>query len=282
MLFSEATDLFLRTKEGEGFSPYTIRGYAIVFRLFIRHAGDIDIKDVNIQILREFAAMRAQHVKTESVRSNVRALKSCLSWLFEEEYIERNIGKKFKEPKGEKRVPKALTVEEVELLRDACATNREHAMVEFFFATGCRVREVYQLNREDINWHSNSTLVHGKGSKDREVYFGARAAIWLKRYLESRKDDHPALFVTAKGEPRRWEVHEMERAFRIIGERCNLAKRMTPHIMRHTFATLILNNGAPLHTVQNLLGHDKPSTTLLYTSVSGTARKQAYDRYFMQ
>ena len=170
----------------------------------------------------------------------------------------------------------------MELLRDSCKTDLEHALIEFLFATGCRVGELYRLNKSDINFERHSAIVDGKGRKQREVYFGARASIWLKRYFDSRKDEETALFATINKPYKRMAIYQIQRHLKKVAERCNLEHKVHPHVLRHTFATSVLNNGAPLHTVQDLLGHDKPSTTLLYTSVSGEARRQAYDRYFMQ
>lgn len=282
MLLSEASDLYLRTKEQEGFSSYTINAYRIQQSLLIRDIGDIEIKDVTLQQLRDHIRKEAAHLKTSSVAHKTRAIKSMFAWLLYEEHTEKNPALKLREPKLDQRIPKALTVEEMELLRDSCETTLEHALIEFFFATGARVGEVFRINRADINFERHSVVVDGKGRKQREVYFGARAAIWLKRYLKSRSDDDPALFVTINKPYHRMAICQMQRRFKVVAARCGLDGKVHPHVLRHTFATMVLNNGGALHTVQDLLGHDKPETTMLYTSVSGEARRQAYDRYFMQ
>ena len=281
MKLSEASALFLRTKGSEGFSPHTIRGYALHHRFLAAYLHDKEICDVELQELRDHVGEYGQTRKPASVVAKVRAIKSLFAWLYDEEYLIRNPAKKLHEPRDYVRIPKALTVEEMELLRDSCQTTFEHALIEFFFATGCRVGEVHRLDRSQIDFTKQSVTVLGKGNKYREVYFGSRASIWLRRYLEARKDEDPALFVTIKA-PHRLQIHRTQVIFKTIAARCGLADRVTPHVLRHTFATTILDNGAPLHTVQNLLGHDKPETTLLYTRLSGEARKQAYNRYFVQ
>lgn len=98
-------------------------------------------------------------------------------WLHEEETLLRNPAVKLKEPRLPHRIPKALSIEEVELLRDACESLLEHALIEFFFATGCRVGEIHGLNQDKLDWTRRSAVVLGKGNKEREVYFGAKAAL---------------------------------------------------------------------------------------------------------
>lgn len=101
----------------------------------------------------------------------------------EEEFLLRNPTLKVNEPKRGKRVPKALTIEELELLRDSCKSSLEHALVEFSFASGSRVAEIQRLNSGDIDWQRLPFTVLGKGNKEREIYFGAKARIWVQRYL---------------------------------------------------------------------------------------------------
>lgn len=188
---------------------------------------------------------------------------------------------KLSEPKAGKRIPKALTIDELELLRDSCQSALEHALAEFAFATGCRVAEIHQINRTDIDWQSKAVTVLGKGDKEREVYFGARSRIWLQRYLNERTDHDRALFVTER-QPHRMSIHEIQYIFKRVARRCDLEDKVSPHKMRHTLATVLINQGAPLVTVQSILGHEKPETTQLYATLSGASRQQAYGRYFVQ
>lgn len=281
MKLSQAFDAYVRVRSQEGFSPATITGYRWQWRAFMLDIGDIDIAEVTLETFRDHLS-RQTHLKASSIAVRVRSLKSIFKWLYEEEYLAKNPALKLKEPKLPQRVPKALTIDEMEQLRDSCKTLREHALVELFFATGCRLSEINQLNRQDIDWDRKAVTVFGKGSKEREVYFGAKAAIWLRRYLDGRTDNNPALFVTAKRPIIRLSNHQIEWVFGRIADRCGLKSKVTPHRLRHTLATQLLNQGAPLVVVQTLLGHEKPSTTQLYAHLSGAARQQAYQRYFVQ
>lgn len=110
-----------------------------------------------------------------TIRKKLSILKSFFSWLASEEYIKRDSTTKLKAPKDEYRLPKALSIEELEMLREACETVRQRAFLEVLYATGCRLSEVHGLNRADINQQNMSTLVIGKGDKQREVYFSIRA-----------------------------------------------------------------------------------------------------------
>lgn len=286
---SRAAAAYIAAKRLEGYSPHTLKGYELQLRLLMRHVGDLPIAEVTLDHLRDYLSQQT-HLKASSMGFRVRTLRAFFKWAHEEDLVLRNPSLKLKEPKQAKRVPKHLTVEEVELLRDACRSPLEHALVELMFATGCRVGEVHLIDRGDVDWQRRAIVVMGKGSKEREVYFGARAGIWLRRYLEERTDSDPALFVsqrrqrTASGElaHRRMSIYGIQHAVRRIAGRCGLEDRVTPHVLRHTLATVLLNQGAPLVAVQSILGHTKPETTQLYATLSGAARQRAYERYFVQ
>lgn len=281
MRISEASQQFLSQRRSEGYSPYTISAYSVQIRLLARDIGDKDIEAVTLQTMREHLAKQT-HLKPASLGHKVRALRAFFAWLTEEELLPRNPMSKIKEPKQPDRVPKALTMDELEALRDSCKTTMEHALVEVFFATGARVGEIHRLNKGAIDFDRHAVVVLGKGSKERECYFGAKAAIWLRRYLSERKDSEAALFVTQRKPYRRLSIHETQYIFKRIANRCGLRNRVSPHVMRHTFATLLLNQDAPITVVQTLCGHAKPETTMLYARLSGENRKRAYDRYFVQ
>jgi integrase/recombinase XerD len=200
----------------------------------------------------------------------------------EEEYVLRNVAVKLKEPKLPRRIPKALCIDDLELVRDACKTVREHALIEFLFATGCRAGEVSSVTRNAVDWDRKAIVVMGKGSKEREVFIGAKARIWLKRYLAQRQDGNEHLFITERGIPRTLTPHEIWYLVKRIAERVGMRERVWPHVMRHTLATTLLNQGAPLPAVQSILGHESPETTQIYAQYSGAARQEAFQRYFVQ
>ncbi len=231
MRLSEASTRYLTVHWQDGYSPYTLNAYGLHHRLLIRDLGDLEVAAVTLDHLRTHLAHQ-DHLKPSSLGHKIRAIKSLFHWLEDEDYCVPNPTRKLKEPKLGQRVPKALTLDELEWLRDACRTTRDHALVEFFFATGCRVGEVVRLNRQDIDHDRHAVLVLGKGNKQREVYLGSKARIWLQRYLAERRDSAPALFVTERA-PRRLSIHGIQHTFKRIATRCGLADKVHPHVLRH-------------------------------------------------
>ena len=281
---------YLEAKRLDGYSPRTLYSYRRQLQYLAERLGnDMTVNEIRLEHLRAYLS-GFTHLKTSSLANRVRVVKVFFKWLHEEETLLRNPAVKLKEPRLPHRIPKALSVEEVELLRDACENLLEHALVEFFFATGCRVGEVHGLDQDKLDWTRRSAVVLGKGNKEREVYFGAKAALWLRRYLGGRDDSCPALFVTdrrltQKGgslSRQRLSVSQMQRIFKRVATKCGLATRVTPHVLRHTLATLLLNQDAPIAAVQSILGHASPTTTQLYVHLSGESRQATYRRYFPQ
>jgi site-specific recombinase XerD len=150
---------------------------------------------------------------------------------------------KLKEPKIGKRIPKFLTDLEIEHLREACESSLENALFEFFYSTGCRIGEIVKLNREDINFSANSVIVHGKGDKEREVYFNTRCSLWLKRYLDERDDQEDCLFITERKPKHRMSIDMIRYIIKRVSKRAGIKKSIHPHQLRHSYATHLINNG---------------------------------------
>ena len=141
---------------------------------------------------------------------------------------------------------------------------RDKALLEIFYATGCRLAEIHGLNQTDINWQERNIKVTGKGKKERIVFIGARASYALKKYLDSRDDNEEAVFITEKGKHQRLSQRSMHLRIKKIASRVTLNKNIHPHVFRHTMATTMLNHDARLEDVQALLGHCNPNTTQVY------------------
>ncbi len=189
--------LFLEGKRIEGLSPTTtLKGYAIELRTFSKYINKATA-EITTTDIRTFLS-NFGHLKQTSISGKISVLKSFFSWLHTEEVIDKDPMKKIKSPKKEKRIPKALTTEHFEMLREFCKTRRERAMIEAFYSTGCRLSELKELDKKDIDWQSLTINVIGKGNKERKVYLSFKAMYHLKKYLEERRDDDPALFVTER------------------------------------------------------------------------------------
>lgn len=277
---AEKAKLFVAAKKLEGLSPLTLEGYKIELRIFSQYVRK-PIDKVTTNDLRTFLA-QFDHLKQSSLTRKISVMKSFFGWLEEEELIPRDPTRKIKPPKTGKRLPKALTVMELEMIRDSCETHRERAMIEVLYATGGRLSEIYQLNRQDIDWQAKEAMVVGKGDKERTIFFSDRALYYLRKYLKVRGDAHPALFVTMRRPVHRLSRRGIQREVAHIAERSGVKKKVHPHVMRHTFATLTLNNGADLAAVQSLLGHSSPDTTQVYAHLSSERKREQYQRYLVQ
>lgn len=280
MLLSEAWRKYLIDKRIEGFSPLTLKTYGFQYGLLKRFLGDVLLSEITAQELKRYLGEAGKHLKPSSLGHRIRFIKSLLRWAYEEGFIAKNPALKLKEPKLGKYIPKYLSEYEIELLREACQTVQEHALFEFFYSTGCRIGEVAKINRDAINFKENSIIVHGKGDKEREVYFSIPCAIWLKRYLEERDDDHPCLFATERKPIRRRSIDSLRYVVQRISKSAKIGKTIHPHQLRHSYATHLVDNGAPLEVIQSLLGHEKSETTKVYAHLSGKLRSDLYQRYF--
>lgn len=257
----EKIDLFLAGKQLEGLSKITLDGYKIHLRIFAegvkKKVDDVTTADIRVYLAR----YKEQKIATISTKLSV--LKSFFGWLTAEEILSRDPTTKIKPPKKEKRLPKALSI-------------------EVLYATGCRLSEVYAINRKDIDYNTHSCRVIGKGNKEREVYFSFKAMFHLKKYLLNRSDLEPALIITERQPYRRLSKRGIQREIGMIASVAGLEKKVSPHTLRHTFATLTLNNGADLVAVQELLGHENPATTQIYASITAERKREQHRKHLVQ
>jgi integrase/recombinase XerD len=277
---TEKIHMYLSAKQLEGLSPLTLEGYDLELNLFAnkikKRVENITTSDIRIYLGEK------SHLKMSTIGRKLSVLKSFFGWLTSEEIINRDPSTKLKTPKNEKRMPKALSIEELEMLREACESERQRALVEVLYATGCRLNEVFQLNIDDINQQTMSCTVIGKGNKEREVYFSFKAMYHLNKYLKLRNDDCEALVVRERKPYTRLRKRAIQREIAKIAKLAGLEKKVSPHTLRHTFATLTLNNGAELVAVQELLGHSSSETTLRYARITEERKRNQHKQYLVQ
>lgn len=275
---------FLLDKERQGLSPLTISSYRWQLTMFGDYM-DKRIQDIEREDIMAFFDYRAKSKKVKSM-TTLETIRSILrvffEWAVDEQLIEESPMMRIRPFKLPKPMAKALTVEELEMMREACDTPREKALVDMLYSTGCRLSEIADLNIEDIDWNNKSIKVIGKGSKERLVFFSVRASIYLKNYLDYRNDDCEALFVTERRPYRRLSKRGIQREIERVGIRAGINRRVHPHMLRHTFATLMLNKGCPMSVVQELLGHDDLATTQTYAKVTHENKHRNYEKYFHQ
>ncbi len=279
MLLTEVWNLYEADKKLLGYSPHTLKAYKIQHKLMLDYFEDIDIIALTTERLKTYLVERGSHLKPSSLGHRIRFIKSLFRWAQDEGFVSNNPSAKIKEPKSGKRIPKALSEEDIELLREGCKSTLEHALIEFTYSTGCRVGEIVNVNRADVNWETRSVTVLGKGDKEREVYFTIKCSIWLRRYLRERSDSDPALFVTERA-PHRMSLAQLRYVMKRVARNAGVGTNVYPHKLRHSYATHLLNNGAPLEAIQTLLGHEKLETTKLYAQLSGPIRREIYQRFF--
>jgi len=284
MRLTEAWPLYEAERRLQGYSPYTLKAYKLQSRLLTEYLEDPHIEEIKTENLKRYLSAQT-HLKPSSLDHRIRFIKSLFRWAQDEGMLNGNPASKIRRPKMGQRLPKALAEEDVEMLREACQGSFEHALIELIYTSGCRIGEIYLLNRGDIDFNNRSMVVHGKGSKEREVYFHYRAAIWLRKYLESRNDREVALFVTRRcfgneSEPRRMSIAQLRYIIKGIAARSDVKSNVFPHAFRHSYATHLLNNGAPMEVISSLLGHAKLETTRIYLHLTGERRRETYQKYF--
>lgn len=272
--------MYLSAKELEGFSADSLSSYDYNLRQFARHCKKAT-SQITTQDIRDYLASYSTLEKS-SIVTKLNNLNSFFDWLVREEVLLRSPSKKIPVPKLQKRNPKGLAIEELELVREACTTLRQRALLEVFYSTGCRLSELAKMDIRDIDLQSMSLKVVGKGNKERIVFLSSKAYYHLNKYLAVRKDDCPALFVTTRRPIRRMGKSTIQDEIDKIEQNSGIEKKLTPHVLRHTFANLSMEAGIELADLQHLMGHSSPGTTLIYTNVSEERKKRAFKKYHVQ
>lgn len=277
---SEKVELFISSKRLEGLSETTLKDYRIELRIFEKYFQKA-IVQITTSDIRQFLAQNTQ-LKMSTLDKKLSVLKTFFGWLVKEEILLRDPSAKINPPKKEKRLPKGLSIKELETIREACETRRERALIEVFYSTGCRLSELANMKKKDINYQSMSMRVIGKGNKERIVYLSDKGIYHLQKYLDTRTDDCEFLFITLRKPYRGVGNRAIQREIDKIESRVSLSKKLHPHVMRHTFATLSMEAGIELADLQHLMGHSNPGTTLIYSNVSEERKHQAFKKFHVQ
>lgn len=260
---------YIVIKKTEGRSDQTLKNYARVLQAFFcwcrKQPEEVTANDIRI-FLYEY---QNSHRITERTLDKYREM-ICwfFHWAFNEEYIPRNPARSVKAIKHEVKERQALTQIELEYMRIACNTLREKAILEFLYSTGCRVSELIALKKSDVDWHSGSVHLFGKGKKHRTSFINAKAEVSLREYLKSRTDVSEYLFVSDRKPHGKLTKDAIEKIIREMAKRSNVGKTVTPHILRHTCATQAVNAGMPIEIVSEMLGHSSVNTTTIYAKTS--------------
>ena len=278
-LEQDLVELFLSAKRIEGCSEKTLKYYNATIQAMLACVGKgvrhIVTDDVRSYLTEYQAKNQSSKVTIDNIR---RILSSFFSWLEDEDYILKSPVRRIHKVKTGTNIKETYTDEALELMRDSCTELRDLAIIDMLASTGMRVGEMVLLNRADIDFNERECVVFGKGDKERIVYFDARTKIHLQNYLNSRRDENPALFVSLQKPHKRLQISGIEVRLREYGKRLGLSK-VHPHKFRRTLATMAIDKGMPIEQLQQLLGHRRIDTTLQYAMVKQSNVKIAHRKY---
>jgi site-specific recombinase XerD len=276
---AELLETFLSAKKIEGCSDKTIHYYQSSITKLLKRLSK-SIKEIRTNDIRRYLAeIQGENGLSKVTIDNLRRIfSSFFSWLEDEDYIAKSPVRRIHKVRTDTLVKEVLSDENIETLRDSCNESRDLAMIDMLLSTGVRVGELVKMNRADIDFQERQCKVFGKGNKEREVYFNARTKIHLQRYLESRTDDNPALFVTLSKPHTRLTISGVEVRLRKMGKDVHIDK-VHPHKFRRTLATMAIDRGMPIEQVQKLLGHVRIDTTLHYAMVNQQNVKIAHRKF---
>lgn len=249
----------------------------------------VDLLVVETEDVQRFLGfLRTREYSKSTTARKLATLRSFFKFCLKRGYVKSNPLSAIRTPKQDKRLPKYLDEHEVRKLLETPDPStmlgcRDRAMLETMYSTGVRVSELVDLNLTDIDFVGEALHVRGKGKKERITPISPTALAWIKRYMELRRADPrsqtfnaEAVFVNKHGQ--RLSTRSVRRKLDKYLAICGLDPAISPHTLRHSFATHMLNRGADLRAVQELLGHQSLSTTQIYTHVTAARMKQAYDQ----
>ena len=267
---STLVDGFLEYARYElNFSPQTCIKYKDSLKMFARLIGDKPVEALEVQDFVKLKRIMMDRGRSEArIASIVFAVRSYLNYC--RDFLKLNTlePKQIRPPRRFKREVIYLNKEEIERFTSCIDTRlwnglRFRTLVEVLLGTGMRISEALSLNRKSINWDTREAKIVGKGNKERRIFFTERSLEWVQKLLESRSDDHEAIFITKKPISR-LQREDIWRFFDYHRKKAKIDKKLTPHILRHTVATNLLFNGCPIVHVKEILGHEKLDTTCKY------------------
>jgi integrase/recombinase XerD len=285
------TDFIHYLSVEKGLAQNTLESYGRdldQFHTYLVEEGVHSIQGVNRNTLLGYMSFQQQSGKaSSSVCRSLAAIKSFFRFLLQENILSIDPTADFESPKQEKRLPKVLSTTEVDrLLNQPNPTNpsgkRDKAMLEVLYATGIRVSELVSLNLNDLYLENGFIRCFGKGSKERIVPIGETAIKWTHDYIQLgrngllKKKNSQALFLNCRGD--RLSRQGFWKIIKKYAKACKIRKEIMPHTMRHSFATHLLENGADLRSVQEMLGHADISTTQIYTHITRNRLKEVYSK----
>ena len=289
-IVSRAVADFLNHLRERNASPHTIKAYTGDLANFATYVGSRGWKSIDHIAIRGFLSqLYEKGLGKTSVARSLAAVRSLYRWLAQEEVVEQNPAKLVATPKLPKKLPRVPTIEEMNSVLDgqmpevAAFPERDRLMLELLYGCGIRNSELTGINLDDIRVSAEAILIRGKGKKERYVPFGGAAGTALAPYLKARRDvlaevgkSTPALLINRRGG--RLTTRSVGRIIKKIAVAKGLSSDVHPHTLRHAFGTHMLEEGADLRAIQELLGHERLATTQRYTQLSMKHVLQVYDQ----
>ncbi|MBM4306703.1 MAG: site-specific tyrosine recombinase XerD [Deltaproteobacteria bacterium] len=276
----------------KGLSKNTIEAYSHGLNRFLNHLqkkGIAEVSEISKTDIREFLLLlKRKGLSSRTLARNLVSIRVFFRFLTEEGLLKVSPSEEIESPKVAKTLPEILSLEEVEKLLDQPDPLnplgvRDRAMLEMLYATGMRVSELVRLQVHHLHLEAGYAILYGKGSKERIVPIGKEAMDWVQHYAKGSRErllkrrETSYLFLNRSGKP--MSRQQFWKIIKAYGRKAGIRKRITPHLLRHSFASHLLERGADLRSVQLMLGHVDISTTQIYTHVSGERLKKLHQRY---
>lgn len=281
---------FIRALREKNSSPHTVKAYATDLEVFSEFVGTAAWDDIDHVRIRSFLShLYDRGLSKTSVARSLAALRSMYKWLGREGVVQQNPAKLVATPKLPKKLPRVPTIEELNGVLDSSMPEaarfpeRDRVIFELLYGCGIRNSELTGINLEDIHWTREAILVRGKGKKQRLVPFGDTAAVAIRDYLPKREEiicafRNPTTSLLVNQRGGRLTTRSVGRIVKAIAIAKGLPSEIHPHTLRHAFGTHMLEEGADLRAIQELLGHERLSTTQRYTQLSTAKVIEVYDQ----
>ena len=274
----------LYLEENYNLSLYTLRNKKNDIDKFINFMSINKNKNLSLDLLRKFLSESNEIYSKKSILRIISNLKSFFDYLVKNSFLENNLFNEINNPKIEKNLPNIATINEIDKLIDIISESnklgtRDRAIIELIYAAGLRVSEAQSINLEDIDFEINQAIIFGKGKKYRSVIFGDKTKIVLRNYAKKRNpinEKTKAFFLNNKGE--RLSIRTIQHIVKKHMKAAGLNPDFHTHTLRHSFATHLMDGGADLRVVQELLGHSSPKTTEIYTHISVEKSREIYTK----